>query len=76
MALRACLAPATGAEAQRPSQAVRSRIFPFPCSRKSSNSADQWEIRIIKAALARANYHRQDTADLLGISRKSLHNKW
>lgn len=49
--------------------------FSVPLHQKIEQLTDQWEIRIIKAALARANYHRQDTADLLGISRKSLHNK-
>lgn len=33
------------------------------------------EKRIILAALREANERRQETADLLGISRKSLHNK-
>jgi DNA-binding NtrC family response regulator len=33
------------------------------------------EKRIILAALRRMNQRRQETADLLGISRKSLHNK-
>ncbi|MBI4530742.1 MAG: hypothetical protein HY709_04400, partial [Candidatus Latescibacteria bacterium] len=33
------------------------------------------ECRIIEAALAKMEGKRQETADLLGISRKSLHNK-
>jgi DNA-binding NtrC family response regulator len=33
------------------------------------------EKRIILAALRKMNQRRQETADLLGISRKSLHNK-
>lgn len=33
------------------------------------------EKRMILAALRKMNDHRQETADLLGISRKSLHNK-
>jgi DNA-binding NtrC family response regulator len=33
------------------------------------------EKRIILAALAKMAGRRQETADLLGISRKSLHNK-
>ena len=33
------------------------------------------ENQIIVAALEKMNHRRQDTADLLGISRKSLHNK-
>jgi len=37
--------------------------------------ADRYEKSYIVAALQHARYHRQDTADLLGISRKSLHNK-
>ena len=33
------------------------------------------ERRSIRSALVRATGRRQETADLLGISRKSLHNK-
>ncbi len=37
--------------------------------------SDHIEKYIIRAALKKTNGHRQDSADLLGISRKSLHNK-
>ena len=33
------------------------------------------EIRMIGWALDKASGHRQESVDLLGISRKSLHNK-
>jgi two-component system response regulator AtoC len=36
---------------------------------------ERYEKTYILAALQKARFHRQDTADLLGISRKSLHNK-
>jgi len=46
-----------------------------PLQEKVERFAEQIEVRLIKAALQKANFHRQATADLLGISRKSLHNK-
>jgi len=36
---------------------------------------DKLEEQMIREALKKANYRRQETADILGISRKSLHNK-
>jgi DNA-binding NtrC family response regulator len=49
--------------------------FSIPVQQKMDRVNEELELRIIKAALTRANNHRQATADLLGISRKSLHNK-
>jgi two-component system, NtrC family, nitrogen regulation response regulator GlnG len=49
--------------------------FSLPIQQKIEKINEELELRIIKAALAKAEGHRQDTADLLGISRKSLHNK-
>jgi DNA-binding NtrC family response regulator len=37
--------------------------------------ADHIEKYLIRAALRTTKGHRQESADLLGISRKSLHNK-
>lgn len=37
--------------------------------------SDHIEKYLIRAALKKTNGHRQETADLIGISRKSLHNK-
>lgn len=39
------------------------------------NVVEREEKALIEAALRKKNFHRQETADLLGISRKSLHNK-
>jgi DNA-binding NtrC family response regulator len=49
--------------------------FTVPLQDKVERLAEQIEVRLITAALHKANFHRQATADLLGISRKSLHNK-
>lgn len=49
--------------------------FSIPLSEKVERLAEALEKRVIMAALKRANFKRQETADLLGISRKSLHNK-
>jgi len=49
--------------------------FSVPLQQKVERLAEDLEKRIIVAALGKANYHRQATADMLGISRKSLHNK-
>jgi transcriptional regulator with PAS, ATPase and Fis domain len=49
--------------------------FSVPLAKKLEKVQDEIERRIIVAALDKANHHRQATADLLGISRKSLHNK-
>jgi nitrogen regulation protein NR(I) len=49
--------------------------FSVPLAKKLESVQDEIERRIIVSALDKANHHRQATADLLGISRKSLHNK-
>jgi nitrogen regulation protein NR(I) len=49
--------------------------FSIPLQEKIERLTEQLEKHIIIAALKKANFRRQETADLLGISRKSLHNK-
>lgn len=49
--------------------------FSIPLPDKVQRLAEQLEKRVIIAALKKAGFKRQETADLLGISRKSLHNK-
>ncbi|MCX7625483.1 MAG: sigma-54 dependent transcriptional regulator [Candidatus Sumerlaeaceae bacterium] len=49
--------------------------FSLPLQEKVERLTEELEKRIITAALRKANFHRQETADLLKISRKSLHNK-
>jgi DNA-binding NtrC family response regulator len=49
--------------------------FTRPLAERIEQIIEMEEKRIILAALARMNGHREKTADLLGISRKSLHNK-
>ncbi len=49
--------------------------FSISLQEKIEKLSEQLEVRLIRAALERAGFHRQATADLLGISRKSLHNK-
>ena len=49
--------------------------FSVPLQQKIEMLSEEMEKKIIAAALAKAGNRRQDTADLLGISRKSLHNK-
>jgi DNA-binding NtrC family response regulator len=49
--------------------------FNIPMQEKIDRVNEGLEIRLIEEALNRCNGKRQPTADLLGISRKSLHNK-
>ncbi|MBX3729130.1 MAG: sigma-54-dependent Fis family transcriptional regulator [Candidatus Sumerlaeia bacterium] len=49
--------------------------FDTPLAERLALLTDHIEKYLIRAALSRAGGHRQETADLLGISRKSLHNK-
>ena len=49
--------------------------FDMPLAERVEQVVEAEEKRIIEAALERMNGKRQETADLLGISRKSLHNK-
>ena len=49
--------------------------FSLPLQEKVEKVTELIEKRAILAALKKANFKRQETADLLGISRKSLHNK-
>ena len=54
---------------------LRENDFAQPLSEKIQAIVDKAEERLIRAALRQTGGHRQNTADLLGISRKSLHNK-
>jgi len=47
----------------------------LPLQERLAKITDRLEEFLIRAALAKTGGHRQETADLLGISRKSLHNK-
>ena len=49
--------------------------FSKPLSEQIQDILDKIEEKMIREALKKMNYKRQQTADLLGISRKSLHNK-
>ncbi len=49
--------------------------FSRPLTDKIQTVSEQLEKEIIKRALEKSNYKRQRAAELLGISRKSLHNK-
>ncbi|MEN6627526.1 MAG: sigma-54 dependent transcriptional regulator [Candidatus Sumerlaeia bacterium] len=49
--------------------------FTVPLADRLDQIAGVIERRAIEAALEKCSGHRQETADLLGISRKSLHNK-
>lgn len=49
--------------------------FSRPLTDKIQTVSEQLEKEIIKRALEKSNYKRQKAAELLGISRKSLHNK-
>ena len=49
--------------------------FSTPLSQKIESLAGKAEKELIQCALARCDNRRQAAADLLGISRKSLHNK-
>ena len=49
--------------------------FQKPLADRIEQIIEAEEKRIIQAALERMGGHREKTADLLGISRKSLHNK-
>jgi len=49
--------------------------FNLPMLERIQLVTDKIEEQMIRAALVKANFRRQETADLLGISRKSLHNK-
>lgn len=55
--------------------AINPHDFSEPMSDQIERLIDELEERKIKAALQKCDGHRQETADLLGISRKSLHNK-
>ncbi|MCC5876403.1 MAG: sigma-54-dependent Fis family transcriptional regulator [Candidatus Sumerlaeia bacterium] len=49
--------------------------FSHPLADRLQSISDHIEKYLIRAALKSSKGHRQETADLLGISRKSLHNK-
>ncbi|MGF1572693.1 MAG: sigma-54-dependent transcriptional regulator [Sumerlaeia bacterium] len=57
------------------SELLDTEDFSRPLSDRLAMLNDHVELFLIKAALIKSNNHRQETADLLGISRKSLHNK-
>lgn len=46
-----------------------------PMAPRVEKIVEMAEKKMIEAALKKMNFHRQESADLLGISRKSLHNK-
>ncbi len=53
-----------------------SEEFPVgPMAPEIERIVENAEKKMIQAALRQMNYRRQETADILGISRKSLHNK-
>jgi DNA-binding NtrC family response regulator len=49
--------------------------FSVPLADRLAQINDHIEKFLIEAALAKCHGHRQETADCLGMSRKSLHNK-
>ncbi len=49
--------------------------FSQPLADRLQHITDHMEKYLIRAALKKTKGHRQETADLLGMSRKSLHNK-
>lgn len=49
--------------------------FSKPLTYQLQEIMDKIEANMIREALKKMNYKRQETADLLGMSRKSLHNK-
>ena len=49
--------------------------FSLPMLDKLKALNEKLEKQMISAALEKSDYKRQETADILGISRKSLHNK-
>jgi two-component system NtrC family response regulator len=52
------------------------RTAPAPRDAMNLEAAvDDTEKAVIRAALERCNYHREHTAQLLGISVRTLHNK-
>ncbi|MDX1973539.1 MAG: sigma-54 dependent transcriptional regulator [Candidatus Sumerlaeia bacterium] len=57
------------------SDLLNTEDFSCPLAERLAKLNDHVEQFLIKAALIKSNNHRQETADLLGISRKSLHNK-
>ena len=59
---------------QTPSKTLE-ETFDLPLSKRVEQIVEENERRMIEMALAHTEGHRQRTADLLGISRKSLHNK-
>ncbi len=57
------------------SSLLNTNNFELPLAERLTKISDHIERFLIRAALARTGGHRQETADLLRISRKSLHNK-
>jgi DNA-binding NtrC family response regulator len=49
--------------------------FTLPLAQRIESVVEREEKQVIQAALSHMDGRRQETADLLGISRKSLHNK-
>jgi len=67
---------APDAPAAPPAAASASPAEPIqPLAERIGRVVREEEKRLIQQALERTGGHRQETADLLGISRKSLHNK-
>lgn len=57
------------------SELLDTENFTLPLADRLTMLNEHVELFLIKAALIKSSNHRQETADLLGISRKSLHNK-
>jgi DNA-binding NtrC family response regulator len=73
--LPAPLAGSLPADASSPGTLSISEDFSRPLAVQIEEITDEVEKRVILAALRQCNYKRQDAAKLLGMSRKSLHNK-
>ena len=69
------LPPNIHAEPVMPDFAAIADDFTIPMPERIQAVSDKLEEQMIRRALKKANFRRQETADLLGISRKSLHNK-
>ena len=69
------LPPNIHTEPPMPDLAAIADDFSVPMPERIQAISDKLEEQMIRHALKKANFRRQETADILGISRKSLHNK-
>ncbi|HOE63223.1 MAG TPA: sigma-54 dependent transcriptional regulator [Candidatus Sumerlaeota bacterium] len=69
------LPPNIHTEPAMPDLAAIADDFSVPMPERIQAISDKLEEQMIRHALKKANFRRQETADILGISRKSLHNK-